>query len=162
MGRFDAGSQGPAPGPAAAVYEEACVEGFDGSVLELAFPDELSIYVKLAQDSRHADPLREAIASRFGVNPQIECRIDDGSSGDTSPPEEESLRQEAEQETRPGDHGLAGTTNEQRGGTGAEAQGHVSGGTEGDDIIRDQREVFEMARERFGPGDPNGGARDHG
>ena len=52
--------------PAAAVYEEARVEGFDGSVLELAFPDELSIYVKLAQDSRHADPLREAIARRFG------------------------------------------------------------------------------------------------
>jgi DNA polymerase-3 subunit gamma/tau len=142
--------------PAAAVYEEARVEGFDGSVLELAFPDELSIYAKLAQDDRHADPLREAIARRFGANPRIECRIADGGLGNTSPPEDKPLRQAAEQEVRYGDHGSAGTTKELD-GISAEAQGRVSGGAEGDDIIRDQREVFDMARERFGPRDPNGG-----
>jgi DNA polymerase III subunit gamma/tau len=142
--------------PAAAVYEEARVEGFDGSVLELAFPDELSIYAKLAQDDRHADPLREAIARRFGANPRIECRIADGGLGNTSPPEDKPLRQAAEQEVRYGDHGSAGPTKELD-GISAEAQGRVSGGAEGDDIIRDQREVFDMARERFGPRDPNGG-----
>ncbi len=142
--------------PAAAVYEEARVVGFDGSVLELAFPDDLSIYVRLAQDARHADPLREAIARRFGANPRIECRIADGGLGNTSPPEDKPLRQAAEQEVRYGDHGSAGTTKELD-GISAEAQGRVSGGAEGDDIIRDQREVFDMARERFGPRDPNGG-----
>jgi hypothetical protein len=149
--------------PAAAVYEEARVEGFDGTVLELAFPDELSIYVKLAQDARHADPLREAIARRFGVNPRIECRVGDGASddADTSPPDEEPPQQAADgvapesppagdQEVPSADHGP--------GGTGAEARGRVSGVAEGDDIIRDQREVFEMARERFDSRDPGGGS----
>ncbi len=150
--------------PAAAVYEEARVEGFDGSVLELAFPDELSIYVKLAQDARHADPLRETIARRLGVTPRIECRIADGASDDAPSPTEEPSRRVADSvvpesppagdhEARSEDHGSAGTTNGP-GGTGAEAHGRVSG--EGDDIIRDQREVFEMARERFGPQGPNG------
>jgi DNA polymerase-3 subunit gamma/tau len=142
--------------PAAAVYEEARVEGFNGAVLELAYPHELSIYVRLAQDARHADPLREAIARRFGVTPRIECRIVDGASDapDTSPPEEEPLRQAPESspavdpEVQFGDRRSAGTTNE-LGGTGAEAQ-------EGDDTIRDQGEVFEMARERFGSQDPIG------
>jgi DNA polymerase-3 subunit gamma/tau len=152
--------------PAAAVYEEARVEGFDGSVLELAFPDELSIYVKLAQDARHADPLRETIARRLGVTPRIECRIADGASSDAPSPTEEPSRRVADSvvpesppagdhEARSEDHGSAGTTNGP-GGTGAEAHGRVSG--EGDDIIRDQREVFEMARERFGPQGPNGGS----
>jgi hypothetical protein len=150
--------------PAAAVYEEARVEGFDGSVLELAFPDELSIYVKLAQDARHADPLRETIARRLGVTPRIECRIADGASSDAPSPTEEPSRRvtdsvvpesppAGDHEARSEDHGSAGTTNGP-GGTGAEAHGRVSG--EGDDIIRDQREVFEMARERFGPQGPNG------
>ena len=142
--------------PAAAVYEEARVEGFNGAVLELAYPHELSIYVRLAQDARHADPLREAMARRFGVTPRIECRIVDGASDapDTSPPEEEPVRQAPESspavdpEVQFGDRGSAGTTNE-LGGTGAEAQ-------EGDDTIRDQREVFEMARERFGSRDLSG------
>ena len=152
--------------PAAAVYEEARVEGFDGAVLELAFPDELSIYVKLAQDARHSDPLREAIARRLGVNPRIECRVADGApdDADTSSRKEEPLRQAADRvapessptndpEVRSGDHGSAGTTND----PGAEAQGRVSGEAEGDDIIRNQREVFEMAREHFGSRDPSGG-----
>jgi DNA polymerase III subunit gamma/tau len=156
--------------PAAAVYEEARVEGFDGAVLELTYPHELSIYVRLAQDARHADPLREAIARRFGVNPRIECRVADGTSDDAdiSPPEEEAPRQVADRvvpegpragnpEARSGDRRSAGTT-EDPDGTGAEAHGHVSGATEGDNIVRDQREVFEMARERFGLRDPNGGS----
>ena len=151
--------------PAAAVYEEARVEGFEGSVLELAFPDELSIYIKLAQDARHADPLREAIARRFGVKPRIECRIADGASdgADTSPPEEGSTHRAAyrvapestpaaDPEVRSGDHGPAATTND----AGTEPHGRVPGEPEGDDIIRDQREVFEMARERFGSRDPDG------
>jgi DNA polymerase-3 subunit gamma/tau len=151
--------------PAAAVYEEARVEGFDGGVLELAYPHELSIYVRLAQDARHADPLREAIARRFGVNPRIECRIADGASDDVdiSPLEKEAPQQAAGRvvpesqpasapEARSGDHGSAKTSDNPG------AEGHVSGAAESDDIIRDQHEVFEMARERYGARDPNGGS----
>jgi DNA polymerase-3 subunit gamma/tau len=152
--------------PAAAVYEEARVEGFDGAVLELAYPHELSIYIKLAQDARHADPLREAIARRFGVNPRIECRVADGASDDADIPplEEEAPQQAADRvvpespaagnpEARSRDHGSSETTED----PGTEAHGRVSGAAEGDDVIRDQREVFEMARERFGSRDPSGG-----
>jgi DNA polymerase-3 subunit gamma/tau len=153
--------------PAAAVYEEARVEGFDGAVLELAYPHELSIYVRLAQDARHADPLREAIARRFGVNPRIECRVADGASDDAdiSPLEEEAPRRAADRvvpesppagnpEAHSGDHGSAGTTDD----PGAEAHGRVSGVAEDDDTIGSEDEAFEMAREWFGSRDPNGGS----
>jgi hypothetical protein len=40
----------------------------------------------------------------------------------------------------------------------ARPQGGASGDQEGDDVIRDQREVFEMARERFGSRGPDGGS----
>jgi DNA polymerase-3 subunit gamma/tau len=154
--------------PAAAVYEEARVEGFDGSVLEISFPDELSIYVKLAREARHADPLREAIARRFGVNPRIECRVSDGASDDASRPGKEPQRQTVDPMS-PGDElpssPEARFANEEPVGTtnapeviGTEDLGSVSGGREGDDKIRDQREVFEMARKRFGSRDPDGGS----
>jgi DNA polymerase-3 subunit gamma/tau len=138
--------------PAAAVYEEARVEGFDGAVLELAFPDELSIYVKLAQDARHANPLREAIARHFGVSPRIECRVADGASEVAPPTREEPSRHTsppAERREEPRAVNESGAEN---------AHERASGEAGADDIIRDQREVFEMARERFGSRDPNGGS----
>jgi DNA polymerase III subunit gamma/tau len=141
--------------PAAAVYEEARVEGFDGSVLELSFPDELSIYVQLARDARHADPLREAIARRFGVSPRIECRVADGASLDASrqPQQQRVIPSDDEEAPRSANEEQAGTTNAPE-VAGAEDRGGVSGLAEGEDTIRDQRQVFEMARERFGARDP--------
>jgi hypothetical protein len=150
--------------PAAAVYEEARVQGFDGEVLELAFPEELEIYARLARDDRHADPLREALGRRFGVNPRIECRVADGISGAAdATPLEQSPREApvVEPEGRP-----LGAPEAQNGGTserareleaadasvgaGAENPGRASGEAEDDELIRDQREVLEMARERLG------------
>src|SRR5215213_3373112 len=155
--------------PAAAVYEEARVEAFDGTLLELSYPDELAIYVKLARDARHVDPLREAIARHFGVSPRIESRVSDGGSREAS--REDTPREPQRQTVEPvvpGDdpsgHQEARTPNERQTGTtnapevtGAEDRGGVSGLAEGDEVIRDQREVFEMARERFGSRDPGGG-----
>jgi DNA polymerase-3 subunit gamma/tau len=147
--------------PAAAVYEEAHVEAFDGAVLELAYPYELSIYVRLAQDARHADPLREAIARRFGVNPRIECRVADGA--DTRPPEEEASEQVVSASPPADESGVpsGGNTSdgpaENHGGSGAEAQRGASGTAEGDDTIGSENEAIQMAREWFGSRDPNGG-----
>jgi DNA polymerase-3 subunit gamma/tau len=147
--------------PAAAVYEEARVEGFDGAVLELAFPDELAIYVKLARDARHADPLREAIARRFGVSPRIESRVADGMSPDTArqdpswhtvPREDAPDGQDVGNESRAEDRGTVNQSGVD------EVRGSEPGEAGDDDIIRDQREVFEMARERFDPRDPDGGS----
>ena len=152
--------------PAAAVYEEARVEGFDGTVLELAFPDELSIYVKLAQDARHADPLREAIAHRFGVNPRIECRVADGGSVGTAQDEpsrradprlEPAAQQEGAENVGEDTQSKEARAVNESDEISAESRGQTSGKTGSNDIIRDQREVLEMARERFGSRDPNGG-----
>jgi len=134
-------------------------------VLELAFPAELAIYARLARDNRHADPLREALGRRFGVNPRIECRVADGISGaaDATPLEGHPRRvgpaaepggrplDAQEEEVRNG--GMSegsGEPEDASGGTGAEDLGRAPGEAEGDDVIRDQREVFEMARERLG------------
>jgi DNA polymerase-3 subunit gamma/tau len=150
--------------PAAAVYEEARVQGFDGEVLELAFPEELEIYARLARDDRHADPLREALGRRFGVNPRIECQVADGISGAA---DATSLEQPPREAPVVGPEGRPlGAPEAQHGGTserareleaadapvgaGAENPGRASGEVEDDDLIRDQREVLEMARERLG------------
>jgi DNA polymerase-3 subunit gamma/tau len=144
--------------PAAAVYEEARVEGFDGAVLELAFPEELAIYVKLARDARHADPLREAIARRFGVSPRIECRVVDGTSIETAPTRQNQPRHTVPREDTPESENRAegpGTINQ----SGVDqAPGSVPGEAGDDDAIRDRREVFEMARERLDPRDPAAGS----
>jgi DNA polymerase III subunit gamma/tau len=159
--------------PAAAVYEEARVQGFDGEVLELTFPEELAIYARLARDDRHADPLREALGRQFGVNPRIECRVADGISGaaDATPLEEQprQVASAVEPEGRPLDVPEArneGTSEGSRdpetadasGGPGVEDLGRTPGGAEGDEIIHDQREVLEMARERLGLFDQDKGS----
>jgi DNA polymerase-3 subunit gamma/tau len=144
--------------PAAAVYEEARVEGFDGSVLELAFPDELSIYVRLAQDARHVDPLREVIARRFGVNPRIECRVaaaQDESSRRAAPRVEPADQREAPENLGGYTRSKEAGTVDEPGDIGTESREQASRKAEDSDIIRDQREVFELARERFGLRNPN-------
>jgi hypothetical protein len=139
------------------------VERFDGALLELSFPDELSIYVKLARDARHADPLREAIARHFGVSPRIECRVADGASEVAPPVREEPSQHTAPPAERQEDTQDVGSESraEEPGAVDKssikEARGRVSEEAGGEDKIRDQREVFEMARERFGSRDPNGG-----
>jgi DNA polymerase-3 subunit gamma/tau len=145
--------------PAAAVFEEARVEGFDGEVLELAFPGELAIYATLARDERHLKALYGVLEERFGVRPRLECRVSggDGAPVREAPPAEAPVREaphrerEESRSAAPAPEG-GGTDPEASGGNGAiEAEGD-------DDIIRDQREVFEMARERFGLFDENGGS----
>jgi DNA polymerase-3 subunit gamma/tau len=142
--------------PAAAVYEEARVEGFDGEVLELAFPEELAIYARLARDDRHADPLRESLGRRLGVNPRIECRVADGAG---STPAEERARPEERPMNVPEAHNGGGSEGSgEPGSAGAEDHARAPGEAEADDTIRDQREVFEMARERFGLFDQDKGS----
>jgi DNA polymerase III subunit gamma/tau len=49
----------------AAVYEGARLEVFDGAVLQLSFPEELAIYVKLAGEPKRLDPLQEVLAKHL-------------------------------------------------------------------------------------------------
>jgi DNA polymerase-3 subunit gamma/tau len=125
------------------VYEGARLEGFDGTVLELSFPEELAIYVKLAGEPKRLDSLREVLEEHLGASPRLEFRVGDGAPVEIAPPQEESPLPDVRDagDERPEISGVMG---------GPEAQGSAPGEAGSDEVIRDQREVFEMARERFG------------
>ena len=174
--------------PAAAVYEEAQVENFDGKVLQLAFPEEMATYAKLAADDRHVNALQAALERRFGAKPRLECRVGEASTvpGDVSPapvagPERGPVQREPAVETgmapepdpdppEPGppdtdppepeftESGSEGWLEGERGFAG---NGREPGGNEDDGTIGSVQEVFAMARERFGPAN-NGSINDNG
>jgi DNA polymerase-3 subunit gamma/tau len=150
----------------AAVYGEARVEGFDGKVLRLVYPEEQSFHVEMARDRGHLDKLGSVLEGRLGSRPHLEVRSADGEAPgagvapaseerppeitppEEPPPEPHPVRDERTPET--------GSVNGS-GGTVAGDSMPVPEAAGGDDIIRDQREVFEMARE-FGLFDQNKGS----
>ena len=141
----------------AAVYGEARVENFDGRVLSLVYPEEQSFHVGMARDRGHVDKLGDVLEERLGSRPHLEVRAaDEGTPGAGAareeppqridPPEEpEPVREEPPPET--------GSPNESVAFDGNPAPEAAAG----DDVIRGQREVFEMARE-FGLFDQNKGS----
>jgi len=150
----------------AAVYGEARVESFDGKVLRLVYPEEQSFHVGMAKDSGHLDKLRKVLEERLGSRPHLEVRAADeeASSASVAPareespqavdlPEEPASGAQPVREEPPPETGSANGSGE----TVAEGRGSVPEAAGGDDIIRDQREVFEMARE-FGLFDENKGS----
>jgi DNA polymerase III subunit gamma/tau len=139
----------------AAVYEGARLESFDGTVLELSFPEELAIYVRLAGEPKRLDPLLEVLEEHLGASPRLEFRIGDGVPVEVA--QEPTLPADRRAPTpkvgevddeRPDISGVVG---------GPEARGSAPGEAGSNDVILDQREVFEMARER-GLLDQNGGS----
>ncbi|HET6884879.1 MAG TPA: DNA polymerase III subunit gamma/tau [Rubrobacteraceae bacterium] len=139
----------------AAVYEGARLESFDGTVLELSFPEELAIYVKLAGEPKRLDPLLEVLEEHLGASPRLEFRVGDGVpvevAQEPSPPADRRAPTPKVGDVgdeRPDSSGVVG---------GPEARGPALEEAGSIDVIRDQREVFEMARER-GLLDQNGGS----
>jgi DNA polymerase III subunit gamma/tau len=139
----------------AAVYEGARLESFDGTVLELSFPEELAIYVKLAGEPKRLDPLLEVLEEYLGASPRLEFRVGDGVpvevAQEPSPPADRRAPTPKVGDVgdeRPDSSGVVG---------GPEARGPALEEAGSIDVIRDQREVFEMARER-GLLDQNGGS----
>ncbi len=162
----------------AAVYEEARVEGFDGSVLRLAFPEEQGFYVGMANERKHTDELKKVLERRIGTKPRIEARVDGGPPGGSSgtpperrdepplgePPDEPPPEEPSPPEDLPSGEPSPGHRGPQASATGGRAEepgdravpsargagSGAAGGGGGDGIIRDPWEVVEMARERFG------------
>ena len=134
----------------AAVYGEARVESFDGEVLRLIYPEEQSFHVGMAKDSGHLEKLGAVLEERLGSKPRLEIRAAGGEASATSAaeeppppavPTEQHTPQPVSQESPPETGSPNGS-----GGTVAENSGSESASM-GDDKIRDQREVFEIARE---------------
>jgi DNA polymerase III subunit gamma/tau len=133
----------------AAVYGEARVEGFEGNVLRLVYLEEQSFHVGMAREKGHLDKLGAVLEERLGSKPRLEVRA----AGGEAPATEESPPAAAPSERRPaqpaseeippqtGDPDGADGTIAENPGTSHEAKG--------DDVIRNQREVFEMARELY-------------
>jgi DNA polymerase III subunit gamma/tau len=134
----------------AAVYGEARVEGFDGHVLRLVYPEEQSFHVGMARERAHTEKLCSILEERLGSRPRLEVRAAGGESAapvteeppsaPTRPPapEPRTERQESPPET--------GSPN---GAAGSEAQyrGPEPQATAEDGVIQNEREVFELARE---------------
>jgi DNA polymerase III subunit gamma/tau len=134
----------------AAVYGEARVESFDGEVLRLVYPEEQSFHVGMAKDSGHLEKLGAVLEERLGSKPRLEIRAAGGEASATTaaeepPPPAAPTEQHAPQPVSQESPPETGSPNGS-GGTVAENSGSESASM-GDDKIRDQREVFEIARE---------------
>jgi DNA polymerase-3 subunit gamma/tau len=139
----------------AAVYGEARVESFDGSVLRLIYPEEQSFHVGMAKDPGHLQKLGEVLEERLGSAPRLEINAAGGPSATTAteeqpptvPPMEQPAPASEESPPKTGSPNGSGSTLAESSGTQQEAMRR-------DDVIHDQREVFEIARE-FGLFDEN-------
>ena len=153
----------------AAVYGEARVESFNGKVLRLVYPEEQSFHVGMARDRGHLDKLGSVLEEHLGSRPHLEIRAADGETSGagaapareepprmSAPPEEPALYPTPEPPVREEKSPETGETN---GSSEPLAGGSVPAleAAGDDDIIRDQREVFEMARD-FGLFDQNEGS----
>jgi DNA polymerase-3 subunit gamma/tau len=135
----------------AAVYGEARVEGFDGKVLRLVYPEEQSFHVGMARDAGHLEKLGAVLEERLGSKPRLEVRAAGGEAAAPvaeQPPPAPPLERRAP-EPRPSFEEAPPETGSPNGsgGTVAESGGPESGAMGNDDKIRNEREVFEMARE---------------
>ena len=171
------------------------MQSFGDGVLRLVFPEDLSIYAKLAGDPKRISSLQEILEERLGSRPHLELGVA-GVQGTVvtavpsvnapaprapepeparvphrapePPPEPEAPTSEPPLVENPppdlpeppevyGTDGssLSGSSVVNGGGrVGPEAEPRTAGG---DGEIRDGSEVFEMAREFFGPGGMLGG-----
>jgi DNA polymerase III subunit gamma/tau len=133
----------------AAVYGEARVESFDGEVLQLVYPEEQNFHVGMARDSGHLNKLGAVLEERLGSNPRLEIRAAGGEASATIAAEEQPPTAAPMEQHAPASEDSPPETGSPNGlgGTVAENSGPESGAVGRDDVIQDQREVFEIARE---------------
>jgi DNA polymerase III subunit gamma/tau len=133
----------------AAVYGEARVESFDGSVLRLVYPEEQSFHVGMAKDSGHLKKLGAVLEERLGSNPRLEIRAAGGEASSTTAAEEQPQTAPPMEQPTPAseENPQEGGSPNGTGGPVAEKGGPDQGAMRRDGVIQDQREVFEIARE---------------
>ena len=144
----------------AAVYGEARVESFDGNVLRLVYPEEQSFHVGMARDSGHLKKLGAVLEERLGSEPHLEIRAAGGEASATIAAEEQPPTAAPIEQPAPTSEESPPETGSPNGSGGAVPENSGPGqGTVGrDDVIQNQREVFEIARE-FGLFDENRSAK---
>ena len=132
----------------AAVYGEARVEGFDGKVLRLVYPEEQSFHVGMAREPGHLEKLGAVLEERLGSKPRLEIRP---AGGEAANPVEEPPPATDRRATEP-----RPTSEEPPPGTGnpngsarpdAQTRAPEPEAAVEDGVIQNEREVFEIARE---------------
>jgi DNA polymerase-3 subunit gamma/tau len=128
----------------AAVYGEARVESFDGSVLRLVYPEEQSFHVGMAKDSGHLQKLGAVLEERLGSKPRLEIKAAGGEASATivATAEEQTPAAVPMEHPTPATEESPPETGSPNGSGGPEP-----GAVGRDEMIQDQREVFEIARE---------------
>ena len=128
----------------AAVYGEARVEGFDGHVLRLVYPEEQSFHVGMARERAHTEKLCSVLEERLGSRPRLEVRAAGGESAapvvEEPPPAPEPRSDLEEPPPETGSPNGSSTPDAQNHGPGPQAKAE-------DGVIQNEREVFEIARE---------------
>jgi DNA polymerase-3 subunit gamma/tau len=137
----------------AAVYGEARVESFDGEVLRLVYPEEQGFHVGMARDASHLQKLGAVLEERLGTQPRLEIRAAGGEAPATisetaeEPPATTVPAEQHAPEPASGDSPPETGNPNGSDGTVAENSGARPEAMGNEDVIRDQREVFEIARE---------------
>jgi DNA polymerase-3 subunit gamma/tau len=152
----------------ATIFAEGRPSSFDDAVLEISFPKEPDFYLKEAGNPRHREALGEILEERFGARPRLEFRVagedpaeDSGPARSESEPPRGLQRQvestpspervEPWRQPTPEPEGRSSVREEQKQEP-AEREASGTGRPEDDNIIRDSREVFALAREFFDSG----------
>jgi DNA polymerase-3 subunit gamma/tau len=135
----------------AAVYGEARVESFDGKVLQLVYPEEQSFHVGMAREPGHIEKLGLVLEEHLGSRPRLEIRAADTepqatSTAEEDPPQAPVERHTPEPQPAPEDGPPEMDSPSSSGGTVAQ-NGPTEQEATGKDAIRNQSEVFDLARE---------------
>ncbi|QYJ15436.1 DNA polymerase III subunit gamma/tau [Rubrobacter xylanophilus DSM 9941] len=111
--------------PVAALYENARVEGCEDGLVKISFPGELAPLMKSAAEPKRIEPLRDVLEERLGFRPRVELTVSDDPPAAAERPKERPPRSASRVESEP----------------------HRKEPPEGgEDEIRNQDEVFELAR----------------
>jgi hypothetical protein len=153
----------------ATIFAEGRPSSFDDTVLEISFPKEPDFYLKEAGNPRHREALGEILEERFGARPRLEFRVtgedpaeDSGPArSEPEPPRGPQRRVESTSSPERGEPPWRQPTPEPEGRSSvreeqkqepAERETSGTGRPEDENIIREPREVFALAREFFDSG----------
>jgi DNA polymerase-3 subunit gamma/tau len=133
----------------AAVYGEARVENFDGQVLRLVYPEEQSFHVGMARERAHTEKLCSVLEERLGSRPRLEIRASGGEPAApiTEDPPPASMEPPVP-EPPPDLEEPPPETEIPNGSSTPDTQNHGPQATAESGVIQNEREVFEIAREK--------------
>lgn len=145
---------------AEAVFRMARPAAFYDSVLELEFPAEHEYFLDIAGYPKHVSELQKVLEERLGIRPRLEFRVvgSDGAAREGADnmdvPPARSLSPQEVPETTPEVKPPFGESADAALGpsTDSSTKEEVAEEARADDTVQDPREVYMMARERFGIG----------